>query len=206
MATQLSARVQSSVPGFFLPDPGQWVSGGYPLTMQTYAAVNVCAATAADLSAYAKLLTYAAHPGQVPGTQLGKLPLQYSPLSNSDAAETLKVATDLKTEATSPTCPHPTTSPTPHPTTSTSASTGGGSITGTGTNTAGGTAPTTTSPARTAASTTSAAVRGDAAPGGITPVADVSAAGQYGLLAALCFALPCLITGPRVLHATRSEP
>jgi hypothetical protein len=38
---------------------------------------------------------------------------------------------------------------------------------------------------------------------GVTPVAHVSAAARYALVAALLFALPCVVGGPSIIQGAR---
>lgn len=187
-------------------------AGGYPLTMKTYAAVNVCATPTSDLTADATFLTYAAGRGQISGTGLGQLPLGYAPLTSSDTAQTSAVASALLAEVRSPKCAsHRSSTPTPAggggvPTGS--SGTSGGAANGGGSSIGGlapsGTAPSTTGAAgkvgKTKVSTISTAI-----PGSITLASHVSPVGQYALLAALCFFLPCAIVGPTLILAARSR-
>lgn len=192
--------VATSVSGVFGVDPGAPVTGGYPLSLRTYAAINVCATPLPALKADAQFLTYAAGAGQTLGTQLGQLPPGYAPLASADRTLANAAAAKLRAEVTSPQCSqHKATKPTASATPTTSGSTG---VTG-----VGSTSPTgaTSTPAGggTVPVSTKATVAGDALPGGITPTASISAAGQYGLLAALCFFAPCAVVGPTLLRASR---
>lgn len=203
MTKQLTRRVATDATWVYRVDPMRSVSGGYPLTVQTYAAVNVCAADTSALTAYATLLDYVGGTGQVQGTELGQLPLGYAPLSAADKAQAKSVAADLRAEVRKPQCAshrahHP--SPTSGPTTTPPST------------------PTTTStqplpPGPTAPAVVQAPVAAptSAGPGavvdaeslGITPVAQVGPAARYAVLAALLFALPCLVAGPTILRAGR---
>lgn len=229
------ASQATAVPGVETIDPAAPVDGGYPLTMRTYAAINVCGADLASLQAYASFLDYAAAAGQVSGTKLGDLPLGYTPLSAADRAETRTTASALRAEVTKPQCASHkssgSTAPGTPPGGPGSPSGPGGSTTPASTTTTGSTSTSSTStdlPGSTSAdvppgsapgssttpptttpstaSSSSTAVAGDAPPGGITPAAYLSPAKRYALLAALCFALPCLILGPRLLVMTRRKP
>lgn len=206
IAAQIAgASVPTSASGVFGVDPGSPVSGGYPLSLRTYAGVNLCATPLPALTADAQFLTYAAGAGQTPGTQVGQLPPGYAPLTSADKAITTAAAAQLRAEVSSPKCSqHKVTKPTPTPTPSTS-----GSGTGSGNGDVGGTTTGTTPPASnpgTVPAGTRTTVAGDALPGDITPVANISAAGQYGLLAALCFFAPCAVVGPTLLRASRGTP
>lgn len=202
MTTELSTRVPAGPDGVFKVDPMKSVDGGYPLTMQTYAAINVCAAPLAQLTAYATFLDYAAAGGQVPGTKLGQLPLGYAPLNAADRAQTKTVATHLRAEVRKPECashkasaPAATgkggaSSPSSPPSTNPSAPSAP----------ANGVTPPAT-PVGAPPTTTSAPTASVAA--GITPAAFVTPAARYAVLAALLFALPCLIAGPSIVGAAR---
>ena len=199
------ASVPTSVTRVFGVDPGAPVTGGYPLALRTYAAVNVCATPLSALTADAQFLSYAAGPGQAPGTQVGQLPPGYTPLASADRTLTSAAAAKLRAEVASPQCAqHKVTKPTSSPTPSASGAVTGSSGGGTGTTPAGAT-PRGTIPTTVPASTRTT-VAGDAVPGGITPVASISTAGQYGLLAALCFFAPCAVVGPTLLRASRGTP
>ena len=180
------------------------VTGGYPLTMKTYAAVNVCQTPLSELAADAKFLDYAAGSGQTSGTKLGQLPLGYVPMTSSDTAQTSVMAAALRAEVTSPKCashlnPSAPSGGTTGVSTPGSSGSGAGTSIGTGSSTpAGGV---TTPGGRTA----TAAAKSTALPGGITAAAYVTPAGQYALLAALCFFVPCAIAGPSLLLAARKR-
>lgn len=177
-------------------------SGSYPLTMSTYAAVNVCTTSLSDLSADAKFLSYAAGAGQAPGTRLGQLPPGYAPLSSADRAKAISMVGALRAEVASPQCAsHKKLPPIP-------GGQGGTGSTNTGGSTGGTTTPTTstTTPGGTTTPSGGAPkITSDAAPGGITPTAYVTPTAQYALLAALCFFVPCVIAGPTLLLAARNK-
>lgn len=208
MDKQVAKRVATDVPGVYTIDPMRSAAGGYPLTVQTYAAVNVCAASTAELTAYAKLLDHAGGAGQTTGTTLGQLPPGYAPLGEADRARARAVAADLRAEVRKPACSShrasdapPSTSPTPTPTTPTAPpATAGPSVPVTEVTPPAAAAPGAATPGGGA---TAALV--DAAPLGVTPVAHVSAAARYALLAALLFALPCLVGGPSIIRAARTR-
>lgn len=72
----------------------------YPGTLVVYAAVPTSGLSAADATDYAALLTFAAGPGQTPGSGVGQLPSGYLPLTAADglgglAAYTLAAAKDV---------------------------------------------------------------------------------------------------------------
>lgn len=201
-----AARVPTTVPGISAISQDKTPDNGYPLTLPTYAVINVCGASKTDLAAYAKFLSYAAGPGQVLGTQRGQLPLGYAPLSAADQKVAAAAAVRLGSKTAQKACPANAKAPKPTPTPGTS--TGSHSVT----------PPTVTSPVVPVApvvpgTTTVTTVPGTTsatAPslvqGPLTPAAYVTPAAQYGLLAALCFALPCLIGGPALLLSSRRRP
>jgi hypothetical protein len=185
------------------------VDGGYPLTMRTYAAVNVCLTATPDLRADATFLGYAAGNGQDPGTKIGQLPIGYVPLTSADHDQTAKVATALRSEATSPKCAShlAPSSPTPPPGTSSSGSGSGSGTSGSGSS-PGGSAPGVNPPPGSAMGTNPAAqVVAPITPGsvGITPTAFLTAANRYALLAAFLFFLPCAVFGPTLLVSARRK-
>lgn len=204
MAAQLGATTASPVAGVSLPNPGQAVSGGYPLTMQTYAAINVCASTTADLTAFASLLDYAASSGQTSGTKLGQLPPGYAPLDSTARGQTATVANDLRAEVKHPKCASHQAAPGSGSTGGTASNPGssGGSGSPTSSTPTGGSGPTATNASPKGSATPVAS----GLPGGLTPAADVTPVGQYAMLAALCFAILCLFGGPVLVTAARKMP
>lgn len=82
-------------------DPTTKDRAAYPLANLSYAATVPQVLDATAKQEYAAFLTYAAGPGQAPGVEPGKLPFGYAPLPDNLAAQTLAVATALKTPQTS---------------------------------------------------------------------------------------------------------
>jgi hypothetical protein len=180
-------------------DPSVAVSGGYPLTMRTYAAVSVCSTDPSDLTADAAFLDYAAGGGQDSGTKLGQLPIGYAPLTSPDQARAAAVATALRAEVTDPKCPttsDPATSPSGGSSAGTNDATGSGPGVVDGVGTPPGSA---SDPGGVQAGQGISPVSANAT--GLTPSASV--AGRYALLAALLFFLPCLVGGPTLLRVAR---
>ena len=89
----------SDVAGVKVVDSAARVTGAYPLSMLTYAGVNVCAATRAELANYSQLLTFAAGAGQVSGDAKGQLPQGYVPLGPGLSAQTMASVTVLSKQA-----------------------------------------------------------------------------------------------------------
>lgn len=82
--------------GVLVPEPASVRRGGYPLTTNSYAMVDVAATTQAQNNAFAAILDYAAGPGQRSGTAVGELPGGYAPLSTALVAQTRAAATLLR--------------------------------------------------------------------------------------------------------------
>ncbi|WIB35558.1 hypothetical protein [Curtobacterium sp. MCJR17_043] len=96
----------STVPGVVVADPADRTPGAYPLSMLSYAAVNVCAATPEERRAYAGFIGYAAGKGQVQGERQGELPAGYVPLPAAMTTQAETVAADLvDTRAVAAACP-----------------------------------------------------------------------------------------------------
>lgn len=89
-ASMATAREQMPArsDGVLVPDPAKVRDGGYPLTTNSYAMVDVAATTQAQNDAFASILSYAADDGQRTGTAIGQLPPGYAPLSPALAAQT----------------------------------------------------------------------------------------------------------------------
>jgi len=115
--TSVAAAVAAAKPdtsGLLEVDPANPGTGGYPLTQIIYAAVAKNQSAAA-LSEYANLISYAIGTGQTTGTTPGDLPPGYLPLPSSLVTQAQSVVSQLQALA-SP-------SPSPSPSASTSAST-----------------------------------------------------------------------------------
>lgn len=203
-----AARVPTAVPGVTAISQDKSPTNGYALTLPTYAVVNVCGATKTDLAAYSKFLAYAAGPGQVLGTQRGQLPLGYAPLSPADQKVAATAAARLASKNVQKACAGVAKAPKPTPTPG--ASTGAHAVTPpTVTSPVAPTVPSTApvgSTPGTTTTTTATATAPSVVQGPLTPAAYVTPAGKYAVLAALCFALPCLIGGPALLLSSRRRP
>jgi hypothetical protein len=147
-----SAKADSA--GLLEVDPANPGSGGYPLTQIVYAAVATNQSAAA-LSEYANLISYAATTGQTTGTAPGDLPPGYLPLPSSLVTQAQSVVSQLQALA----------SPSPSPSPSTSASASTSSATSSSEFTSSSAATTAT----TAASTTAASSATTASTTGTTP-------------------------------------
>ena len=81
MTKALSALEPTTVPSIKQIDPAKVGLDGYPLTMITYAGVNLSKATADARKVIAQMLTQVTSTGQVSGTATGELPAGYLPLT-----------------------------------------------------------------------------------------------------------------------------
>ncbi|PYY46643.1 hypothetical protein [Curtobacterium sp. MCBD17_023] len=106
VAAGVATMRASTVPGVVVADPADRTPGAYPLSMLSYAAVNVCAATPEERRAYAGFIGYAAGKGQVQGERQGELPAGYVPLPAAMTTQAETVAADLvDTRAVAAACP-----------------------------------------------------------------------------------------------------
>ncbi|MFF3841783.1 hypothetical protein [Streptomyces sp. NPDC001930] len=96
----------SPVPGVLTADPARARNGAYPLTVVTYAAASTGLPADARKD-YARVLRYAAGPGQKQGTAPGELPLGYAPMPAKLKAQAAVAADRLERGA--PTGPGSTT-------------------------------------------------------------------------------------------------
>ena len=104
IATAVAAMTDTTFPGVKVYDPNTRTLGAYPLSMPTYAAVNVCKAPKAALTEYAALLTYATGAGQTVGDAKGQLPVGYVPIAETPAKAAAEVITKLKAAAAGKGC------------------------------------------------------------------------------------------------------
>lgn len=117
VAKGIQSMKPSAVPGVSVADPTSRALDAYPLAMLSYAAVNVCASTPAELADYSRLISYAVGKGQAPGDARGDLPAGYVPLAASAVGGAQKVAAGLVNRsavaAACPAAPVATPEPTP---------------------------------------------------------------------------------------------
>ncbi len=92
------AREQMTVrpDGVLVPEPTRARGGAYPLTVNSYAMVDVAATTQDQNSAFATVLDYAAGDGQAVGRAIGQLPPGYAPLDSGLRAQTRRAVTLLR--------------------------------------------------------------------------------------------------------------
>ena len=184
----IDALVPSSVEGVVVADPDKAVNAAYPLSMLTYAAVNVCSPTIAALKDYNKLISYATNAGQVSGVNAGQLPLGYVPLTAAYLTQAKTAQKAITAEIKKPVCeehqkPEPveTSDPVVTP-------------------------PVADIPPIDEPEEVEPEVTPSATPAPValetTPASSTSFSG-YAFLAALLLGLPCLILGPVMLRLTR---
>lgn len=121
MRAALNVQAPTGVAGIGITDPSAVANGVYPLTLVSYAAVNLTNSDSSSRDEYASLIEYAADAGQVQGSARGQLPVGYLPLSEDLRKQTLAAASAIRAwqpgSTTAPTvAPAPqTASPTPAP-------------------------------------------------------------------------------------------
>jgi len=83
MQTALDALAPTTLDTVLQVNPANVGPGGYPLTMVTYAGVNMSKSTAASRQTIGNMLKQVTTTGQVSGTALGELPAGYLPLTGA---------------------------------------------------------------------------------------------------------------------------
>lgn len=111
MASALSALEATSLDSVKQINPAKVASGGWPLTMVTYAGVNLSKSTPAARSTIADMLKQVTQAGQTPGTGLGELPIGYLPLTGGLQAQAALGVLEIRSWV----APRPTTAPTNGP-------------------------------------------------------------------------------------------
>ena|GEM_PF-860618 len=96
LAAALSALQPTSVDTVMQVDPARISSRGYPMTMVTYAGVNLSKASPAARATIASMLTQVTSSGQVSGSATGDLPAGYLPLTDELQARAADAATSIQ--------------------------------------------------------------------------------------------------------------
>ncbi len=96
MSAALAALTPTTVASIKQVDPALVTTGGYPLTIVTYAAVNMSASTQAERTTIANMLTQITTNGQVSGTATGNLPIGYLPLTAQLQAQATAAANQVR--------------------------------------------------------------------------------------------------------------
>ena len=87
LTAALTALKPTSDPRVIQVDPAAVVAPGYPLTIVTYADINLSGSTAANRKSIASLITQVTTTGQEPGTKPGQLPAGYLPITSAMATQ-----------------------------------------------------------------------------------------------------------------------
>lgn len=111
IAAALSALAATTLATVKQVDPSAVTAGGYPLTMVTYAAVNMGASTQAQRTTIANMLAQVTTNGQVSGTATGNLPPGYLPLTAELLAQAVSATNLVRIYPAVPTTPPTTTRP-----------------------------------------------------------------------------------------------
>ena len=112
MLSALAALRPTSLDTVTQVDPNSVSAGGYPMTIVTYAAVNLSKTTTASRPLISKMLQQVTTSGQIQGSAVGELPAGYVPLTESFRSQAAAAAAAV--EAFVPEAkPTPTPSPSP---------------------------------------------------------------------------------------------
>jgi len=87
MAAALSSLSPTSLDAVLQIDPAKVTGSAYPLTMVTYAGINLTKSSTASRTTMSRMLQQVTTTGQVSGTALGQLPIGYLPLTAELAAQ-----------------------------------------------------------------------------------------------------------------------
>jgi hypothetical protein len=96
MSAALASLTPTSLDTILQVDPSKVTGDAYPLTMVTYASVNLSKSTAASRETVSKMIKQISTTGQVPGTALGQLPVGYVPLTTTLAAQAATAASKIQ--------------------------------------------------------------------------------------------------------------
>jgi len=96
LSTALAALRPTSDGRVTQVDPAAVAAPGYPLTVVTYADVNLTLSTAANRKSIASLISQITTTGQVPGTEPGELPAGYLPITSAMAAQAAESVTAIR--------------------------------------------------------------------------------------------------------------
>jgi len=148
----------------------------YPLATMTYAAVDVCRATIAELASYSAFLKLISGEGQTIGNNVGEIPTGYVPLDRAQKMQGKWAMRAIDTEVADPVCAEhvETTTTTEVPVTTVP--------------TDGGETPVT---------------EAAAVPTGPFPV-DPNSALRYSMMSALCFGIPMIAGGQALIRKAKS--
>lgn len=97
MTAALASLAPTSLDTVLQVDPANVTGSAYPLTMVTYAAVNLTKSTAASRATMSKMLRQVTTTGQAQGTALGSLPVGYVSLTSALAAQAAATTSRIET-------------------------------------------------------------------------------------------------------------
>ncbi len=97
MANALAGLAATSLDTVKQIDPSKVPTSGYPMTMVTYAAVNLSKSTPASRTTIADLLKQITTSGQVRGAAIGQLPVGYLPLTAELTTSSTAVVNEVRT-------------------------------------------------------------------------------------------------------------
>jgi hypothetical protein len=110
MAAALTSLSATSLDAVLQVDPAKVTGSAYPLTMITYAGVNLTKSTAASRTTMTRMLQQLTTTGQEQGTALGQLPVGYVPLTteltSQAAAATSRIQSWTPPKTTTTTTPN----------------------------------------------------------------------------------------------------
>jgi hypothetical protein len=115
LAQGIASMVPRAEPQVREPTVEGLLPGAYPLTVVNYAAIAPLSLDDTARSEYAAFLDYAAGPGQVPGFEVGSLPVGYAPLPDELIEQTRVAATLVRELQPVVVPPAPTEPPPPTP-------------------------------------------------------------------------------------------
>ncbi|WP_309710911.1 hypothetical protein [Pseudolysinimonas sp.] len=110
MNAALAALTATTLDTVLQVNPANVGAGAYPLTMVTYAGVNLTKSTSSSRQTIANMLQQVATTGQVSGTAIGELPVGYLPLTSTLQDQAKAAASTILTWSP----PSPTPTPTPN--------------------------------------------------------------------------------------------
>ena len=95
-AASLTALAPTALDTVKQVDPSKVTGDGYPLTMVTYAMVNLTKSTESSRTSVASMLSQVTTSGQVSGSALGQLPAGYLPLTSTLLGQAEQTITSIK--------------------------------------------------------------------------------------------------------------
>jgi hypothetical protein len=173
----ISEFVKSEAPGVKVSTAALTKDESYPLATMTYAAVDVCRATIAELKSYSAFLGFISGKGQTNGNNVGEIPSGYVPLDNAQKIAAKKAMRTINIEVAEPVCvEHLETTTTTAEVPVTTVTTDGGET---------------------------SVTEVEAAPTVTFPV-DPNSALRYSMMSALCFGIPMIAGGQTLIRKAKT--